>query len=35
MGTVRTIPLKVNIAPKLKVAAYCRVSTKKMEQLSS
>lgn len=35
MGTVRTIPPKVNIPPKLKVAAYCRVSTKKAEQLSS
>ena len=35
MGTVRTIPPKVNIPPKLKVAAYCRVSTKKAEQSSS
>lgn len=35
MGTVRTILPKVNIPPKLKVAAYCRVSTKKSEQSSS
>lgn len=35
MGTVRTIPPKVNIPPKLKVAAYCRVSTKKAGQSSS
>ena len=35
MGTVRTIPPKVNIPPNLNVAAYCRVSTKKAEQLSS
>ena len=35
MGTARIMPPKVNIPSKLKVAAYCRVSTKVAEQQSS
>lgn len=35
MGTVKMIPPKASFQPKLKVAAYCRVSTKAAEQLSS
>ncbi len=35
MGTARMIPPKANFPPKLKVAAYCRVSTNTAEQLSS
>ena len=35
MGTVKMIPPKASFPPKLKVAAYCRVSTKAAEQLSS
>ena len=35
MGTVRVIPAKNIAAPKLKVAAYCRVSTYGEEQLAS
>lgn len=35
MGTTRIIPPKANFPSKLKVAAYCRVSTNAAEQLSS
>ena len=35
MGTARMIPPKASFPPKLKVAAYCRVSTNTAEQLSS
>lgn len=35
MGTVKMIPPKASFPPKLKVAAYCRVSTKAAEQLPS
>ena len=35
MGTARMIPPKASFPPKLKVAAYCRVSTNAAEQLSS
>ena len=37
MGTVKMIPPKANFPPKskLRVAAYCRVSTNAAEQLSS
>lgn len=35
MGAVRIIPPNNNTPPKLKVAAYCRISSKKAEQQSS
>jgi len=35
MGAVRIIPPNNNTLPKLKVAAYCRISSKKAEQQSS
>lgn len=35
MVIVRVIPAKNNLEPKIKVAAYCRVSTKSESQLAS
>ena len=35
MGTAKMIPPRANFPSKLKVAAYCRVSTNAAEQLSS